>query len=89
MVCLKCCAFWFCFCQSKGGILAKACEYITELRNSNARLAENSKEVERLGVDTELLRSQVEELKKQNDTFRAIFLQKGIPIPQELLNDVV
>lgn len=74
---------------SKGGILAKACEYIQELRSSNHRLAESAKEVERLSVDTELLRSQVEELKKQNDNFRAIFMAKGIPIPQELLNDVV
>lgn len=74
---------------SKGGILAKACEYIQELRNGNIRLAESAKEVERLSVDNELLRSQVEELKKQNDTFRAIFMAKGMPIPQELLNDVV
>ena len=75
--------------QSKGGILAKACEYIQELRNSNIRLSESVKDNERMVVDSELLRSQVEELKKQNDMFRSIFIQKGIPIPPDLLSDAV
>ena len=75
--------------QSKGGILAKACEYIQELRNSNIRLSENMKDTERMVVDTELLRGQVEDLKKQNDMFRAIMMQKGIAVPSELLPDAV
>ena len=75
--------------QSKGGILAKACEYIQELRSSNIRLSENVKDTERMVVDTELLRGQVEDLKKQNEMFRAIFIQKGIAIPPELLSDPV
>jgi upstream stimulatory factor len=37
--------------QSKGGILSKACDYITELRNSNVRMGESLKESERLQVD--------------------------------------
>ncbi|KAK7105833.1 upstream stimulatory factor 2-like isoform X2 [Littorina saxatilis] len=74
---------------SKGGILAKACEYIQELRNTINRLSENVKENERVAVDVELLRGQVDELKKQNDMFRNIFMQKGIQIPAELMSDIV
>lgn len=45
--------------QSKGGILSKACDYIRELRQNNQRLQESFKEVERIQVDNELLRQQV------------------------------
>lgn len=45
--------------QSKGGILSKACDYIRELRQSNQRLQESLKEVERIQVDNELCRQQV------------------------------
>lgn len=45
--------------QSKGGILSKACDYIRELRQSNQRLQESYKEVERVEMDNELLRQQV------------------------------
>uniref|UniRef100_A0A671Q2Q2 Upstream stimulatory factor 2 n=1 Tax=Sinocyclocheilus anshuiensis TaxID=1608454 RepID=A0A671Q2Q2_9TELE len=44
---------------SKGGILSKACDYIRELRQTNQRLQESYKEVERIQVDNELLRQQV------------------------------
>ena len=47
------------------------------------------KDTERMVVDTELLRGQVEDLKKQNDMFRAIMMQKGIAVPSELLPDAV
>ncbi|KAG2470853.1 USF2 factor, partial [Polypterus senegalus] len=46
--------------QSKGGILSKACDYIRELRQTNQRLQESFKEVERVQVDNELLRQQVQ-----------------------------
>lgn len=45
--------------QSKGGILSKACDYIRELRQSNQRLQESLKEVERIQMDNELCRQQV------------------------------
>ncbi|VDI63355.1 upstream stimulatory factor [Mytilus galloprovincialis] len=64
--------------QSKGGILSKACDYITELRTSNARMAENLKESERLQVDLELLRQQCEELKSENQILRTQLQQHGI-----------
>ncbi|KAK3601268.1 hypothetical protein CHS0354_040448 [Potamilus streckersoni] len=68
---------------SKGGILAKACEYITELRNANARMAETLKETERLSVDVELLRQQCEELKNENSILRSTIQQHGI-VPPDL-----
>lgn len=64
--------------QSKGGILAKTCEYIHELRTTNQRLADSLKESERLSVDMELLRQQCEELKNENALLRAQLQQHGI-----------
>ncbi|KAL5019859.1 hypothetical protein ScPMuIL_002751 [Solemya velum] len=66
--------------SSKGGILAKACDYITELRTANVRMSESLKETERLSVDTELLRQQCEELKNDNNILRAQLQQHGIVI---------
>lgn len=64
--------------KSKGGILSKACDYITELRTSNARMAESLKDSERLQVDHELLRQQCEELKNENTILRTQLQQHGI-----------
>ncbi|XP_025101941.1 upstream stimulatory factor 2-like isoform X4 [Pomacea canaliculata] len=66
---------------SKGGILAKACEYIQELRSSNMRLSDNVKEMERLSVDLELFRQQCEELKRENEILRQTLQQHGIVVP--------
>lgn len=66
---------------SKGGILSKACDYITELRQANARLSETMKETERLNVDNELLLQQIEELKKENLLLRTTLQQHGIVPP--------
>ncbi|XP_078672371.1 upstream stimulatory factor-like isoform X13 [Branchiostoma floridae x Branchiostoma belcheri] len=63
---------------SKGGILAKTCDYIHELRTANARMAESLKDAERISVDAELLRQQVEELKNENALLRAQLNQHGI-----------
>ncbi|CAL8298938.1 unnamed protein product [Lota lota] len=72
---------------SKGGILSKACDYIRELRQNNQRLQEGCKEVERVQVDNELLRQQIEALKNDNALLRAQLQQHGIelngdPAPQ-------
>lgn len=67
--------------QSKGGILSKACDYITELRTANNRLSESVKDSERLAVDNELLRQQVEELKNENMLLRTSLQQHGIVAP--------
>nr|XP_020453204.1 upstream stimulatory factor 2-like [Monopterus albus] len=65
---------------SKGGILSKACDYIRELRQSNQRLQESYKEVERVEMDNELLRKQIEELKNDNALLRAQLQQHGVEI---------
>ncbi|XP_071391757.1 upstream stimulatory factor 2 isoform X2 [Centroberyx affinis] len=65
---------------SKGGILSKACDYIRELRQSNQRLQESYKEVERVQVDNELLRQQIEELKNDNALLRAQLQQHGVEV---------
>lgn len=63
---------------SKGGILAKTCDYIHELRTANGRMAESLKETERLSVDAEILRQQVEDYKQENALLRAQLQQHGI-----------
>ncbi|KAK2844911.1 hypothetical protein Q5P01_011570 [Channa striata] len=68
---------------SKGGILSKACDYIRELRQSNQRLQESLKEVERIQMDNELCRQQIEELKNENALLRAQLQQHGIEIVGE------
>uniref|UniRef100_A0A8C5HDQ4 Upstream stimulatory factor 2-like n=1 Tax=Gouania willdenowi TaxID=441366 RepID=A0A8C5HDQ4_GOUWI len=65
---------------SKGGILSKACDYIRELRQSNQRLQDSYKEVERVKMDNELLRQQIEELKNDNALLRAQLQQHGVEI---------
>ncbi|MBN3301916.1 USF2 factor, partial [Amia calva] len=69
--------------SSKGGILSKACDYIRELRQNNQRLQESFKEVERVQVDNELLRQQIEELKNENALLRAQLQQHGIEVVGE------
>ncbi|XP_062566704.1 upstream stimulatory factor 2-like isoform X2 [Saccostrea cucullata] len=64
--------------QSKGGILSKACDYITELKTANLRMSDSLKETERLSVDLELLRQQCEELKNENSILRAQLQSHGL-----------
>ncbi|XP_030214248.1 upstream stimulatory factor 2 isoform X1 [Gadus morhua] len=45
---------------SKGGILSKACDYITDLRKKNQQLAQDLKEMERIQTDNQLYRQQSE-----------------------------
>ncbi|XP_052805654.1 upstream stimulatory factor 1-like isoform X2 [Mya arenaria] len=66
---------------SKGGILSKACDYINELKQANMRYSENLKDVERLNVDHELLRQQVEDLKNENLILRSSLQSHGIHVP--------
>ena len=76
--------FYECFFssfQSKGGILCKACDYITGLRTANARMAESLKDMEKLSVDVDLLKQQCEELKQENSLLRAQMQQHGIVMP--------
>ncbi|KAK7079128.1 Upstream stimulatory factor 2 [Halocaridina rubra] len=56
--------------QSKGGILAKACDYITELREHNEQLLEKVKETQRRDMDFELLKQELEVLKNENTALK-------------------
>ncbi|XP_051992778.1 upstream stimulatory factor 2-like isoform X2 [Xyrauchen texanus] len=67
---------------SKGGILSKACDYIRDLRQTNQRLQESYKDVERIQVDNELLRQQIEDLKNDNALLRAQLQQHGLEISE-------
>ncbi|KAM9318948.1 upstream stimulatory factor 1 isoform 1-T1 [Pholidichthys leucotaenia] len=65
-------------CQSKGGILSKACEYIKELRQSNLKLGEDTSALDRLRTDNQLLRQEVEDWKAKNQILRNLLRQHGI-----------
>uniref|UniRef100_A0A3Q3X444 Upstream stimulatory factor 1 n=1 Tax=Mola mola TaxID=94237 RepID=A0A3Q3X444_MOLML len=64
--------------QSKGGILSKACEYIKELRQSNLKLGEDINALDRLRIDNQLLRQEVEDWKSKNQILRNLLRQHGI-----------
>ncbi|XP_067306982.1 upstream stimulatory factor 1 isoform X3 [Pseudorasbora parva] len=64
--------------QSKGGILSKACDYIQELRQSNSRLGDEMNSLERLRMDNQLLRQEVEDWKSKNQILRNQLRQHGI-----------
>lgn len=67
---------------SKGGILAKACEYITELKDSNNSLNECLKDNEKVSLENMRLREINERLRRDNDLLRAQISQHGIaPAP--------
>ncbi|XP_011298095.1 upstream stimulatory factor 2 isoform X2 [Fopius arisanus] len=57
--------------QSKGGILAKACEYITELRNANQGMTQCLKENEKLRQEVVALKQILTQLKRENAQLRS------------------
>lgn len=67
-----------CSLQSKGGILSKACDYIQELRQSNARLGEDLENLERLRMDNQLLRQEVLQQLRLFPLKHTITMFKGI-----------
>lgn len=67
--------------------MSKACDYITDLRQTNGRLNETVKETERLNVDNELLRQQIEELKNENMLLRTTLQQHGIVPPDTAIGN--
>jgi len=56
--------------QSKGGILAKACDYITELRSTNIRLASTLREHENAAEQLATLRRENSELRRENQALK-------------------
>lgn len=64
--------------QSKGGILAKACEYINELTTENGRMADVLKENEMLSNELEVTRQQLFEVKNENKKLRNLLARHGL-----------
>uniref|UniRef100_A0A0A9VYU4 Upstream stimulatory factor 2 n=1 Tax=Lygus hesperus TaxID=30085 RepID=A0A0A9VYU4_LYGHE len=64
--------------HSKGGILAKACDYIVELRDTNDRLLGFVKENQQLLSDVQSLGRQCEDLRRENEQLRNILAEHGI-----------
>lgn len=60
--------------------MSKTVDYINELKLHNARMAEAIKDAERVTIDTELLRQQVEELRQENALLRAQLQQNGVEL---------
>lgn len=57
--------------KSKGGILAKACDYINELKSTNQRLMECVKQMETINRHNN-------ELRLENEELRGILSQHGL-----------
>ena len=53
--------------QSKGGILAKACEYLAETRNTHQKLADTLKQNEEISAEKDRISSRLEQLQVQFD----------------------
>lgn len=69
--------------------MAKACDYIQELRSSNQRMADNLKENERLALQAEVLRQQNEELRRERMALHTQLVQNGISPCIDLASPVV
>jgi len=67
--------------QSKGGILAKACEYLAEMRNTNQRLVDSIKQTEEISAENERLSTQLEQLQQENEALKQQLQNHGI-VPQ-------
>ena len=65
------------FFQSKGGILSKACEYITELRTANQGLGQCLRDNEKLRQEITALKQLVTQLKRENLQLRSQISSAG------------
>lgn len=59
---------------SKGGVLSKALDHIIKLRGDNDRMHETIKEQERILVENQVLRQQVEKLRQENAILQSSLL---------------
>ncbi|CAK8693039.1 upstream stimulatory factor 2-like [Clavelina lepadiformis] len=66
--------------QSKGGILAKTCEYISELQQLNQQYEDSLKEMERMQLDHEMIRIQLEEKKQENLILHQTLRNHGLQV---------
>ena len=63
---------------SKGGILARACEYVSEMRQSNQSLREKAGKAEKLLSENEKLQNQIDVLKQENELLKQHLESNGI-----------
>jgi len=64
--------------QSKGGILAKACEYLAETRNTHQKLADTLKKNEEILAEKDRISSRLEQLQKENEVLKQQLQSHGI-----------
>ncbi len=67
--------------QSKGGILTKACDFVTDLRTANQRLTEKVRERDLLVKENAKLIQQLEELRGENAALKDMLQANGVEIP--------
>ncbi|KAF5302264.1 hypothetical protein FQA39_LY10303 [Lamprigera yunnana] len=72
--------------QSKGGILAKACEYIVELKEQQQKAELYMKEIKQLSQNCEILKQQNNALERENRALRDFIKGSGLEIPKECLS---
>jgi len=68
--------------QSKGGILAKACEYLSETRKANEELREAAKGAEELSLENERLTTELQRLQRENSLLRQQLQATVLPKPE-------
>ena len=66
---------------SKGGILAKACDFVTELTEDNKTLLKRVKELENVAEENERLLTNIEELREENSLLKQRLENHGITAP--------
>lgn len=67
--------------QSKGGILAKACEYILELRDTEQKYDQCVKEKKQLCQNVDVLKQKNVTLEQENRQLKELLKRNGIDIP--------
>lgn len=72
--------------QSKGGILAKACEYIVELRETEQKCEHYMKENRQLNQTVDLLKQKNLALEQENRTLREFLKRNGLELPNNLIS---
>lgn len=71
--------------RSKGGILAKACDYIVELRTMNKNIEKCMKANEQLASELEKLSKQNIELKYENGVLKSMLVENGFLLDPSVL----
>lgn len=70
--------------QSKGGILAKACDYILELKEDRERLEVALQEYKQLSQNLEIVTQEKIALEEQNKALLGLLKRNGIEVNSEI-----